>query len=109
MVRFLTEAAAKGGELLLYSDEPMDWMTADRTYFALWASLMARCVNSDVHIRIIHNVDRIDTEMIDAIKGWLPLSFLTKSVSDRNLNLRFIYSGLKPLRKEFSGQGNLQP
>ncbi|MBQ1504705.1 MAG: hypothetical protein IIZ49_04845, partial [Oscillospiraceae bacterium] len=73
VVRFLTDAAREGGELLLYSDEPMDWMTGDRGYFALWASLMARCVNSGVRIKIIHNVDRVDTEMIDAIRGWLPL------------------------------------
>ena len=73
VVRFLTDAAREGGELLLYSDEPMDWMTGDRAYFALWASLMARCVNSGVRIKIIHNVNRVDTEMIDAVRGWFPL------------------------------------
>lgn len=73
VIRFLSDAAREGGELLLYSDEPMDWMTGDRSYFALWAALMAACVNSGVRIKIIHNVDRVDTEMIDAIRGWLPL------------------------------------
>ena len=73
VVRFLEEAVREGGELLLYSDEPMDWMTGDREYFALWASLMAKCVNNGVRIRIIHNVDRVGTEMIDAIRGWFPL------------------------------------
>ena len=73
VIRFLADAAREGGELLLYSDEPMDWMTGDRGYFALWASLMAACVNSGVRIKIIHNVDRVDTEMIDAIRGWFPL------------------------------------
>ena len=73
VIRFLSEAAQEGGELLLYSDEPMDWMTGDRRYFALWADLMAKCVGSGVRIKIIHNVDRVDSEMIDAIRGWFPL------------------------------------
>ena len=73
VIRFLSDAAQEGGELLLYSDEPMDWMTGDRAYFTLWASLMAKCVNRGVRIKIIHNVNRVDTEMIDAIRGWFPL------------------------------------
>lgn len=73
VVRFLTDAAHDGGELLLYSDEPMDWMAADRNYFALWASLMVKCVKSGVHIKIIHNLDRAGKEMAEAISGWFPL------------------------------------
>lgn len=73
VVRFLSDAAKEGGELLLYSDEPMEWMTGDREYFALWASLMVACVKNGVKIKIIHNVDRSGNEIIDAIKGWLPL------------------------------------
>ncbi len=73
VIRFLSDAAREGGTLLLYSDEPMEWMTGDRGYFALWASLMVRCVNNGVKIRIIHNVDWEGEEMTDAIKGWFPL------------------------------------
>ena len=73
VIRFLTDAAREGGELLLYSDEPMNWMSGDQGYFALWASLMVKCVNSGVRIRIIHNVDREGEEMANAIKGWFPL------------------------------------
>ena len=73
VLRFLSDAAREGGELLLYSDEPMDWMSGDPAYFALWASLMARCVSGGVRIRIIHNLDRGGEEMVDAIKGWFPL------------------------------------
>ncbi len=73
VIRFLRDTARDGGELLLYSDEPMEWMTGDQAYFALWASLMAKCVNSGVRIKIIHNVDRVDAEMIDAIRAWFPL------------------------------------
>ncbi|MBQ9459303.1 MAG: helix-turn-helix transcriptional regulator [Oscillospiraceae bacterium] len=71
--RFLTDAANKGGELLLYSDEPMEWMAGDRAYFALWASLMAKCLQRGVRVKIIHNLDRGSEEMVSAISGWLPL------------------------------------
>lgn len=73
VVRFLTDAAREGGELLLYSDEPMNWMSADPEYFALWASLMVACIQKGVHIRIIHHVNRDGLEMVSAIRGWLPL------------------------------------
>ena len=73
VVRFLAETVREGGELLLYSDEPMDWMSGDREFFALWAALMAACVRRGVRVRIIHNVDRIGSEMAAAIQGWLPL------------------------------------
>ena len=92
VVRFLSDAACEGGELLLYSDEPMDWLSGDRAYFALWASLMVTCVNSGVKIRIIHNVDRKSSEMVDAIKGWFPLyisGMIEPYVFRRERNPRF--------------------
>lgn len=95
VVRFLTQAAREGGELLLYSDEPMDWMSGDRAYFALWAALMKRCIASGVHIRIIHNVDREGPEMVDAIRGWLPLYVsgrIEPYVFRRERNTRFCHT-----------------
>ena len=73
VVRFLSDAAREGGELLLYSDEPMEWMAGDPAFFSLWSALMIRCVRNDVRIKIIHNVDRESGEMVDAIRGWFPL------------------------------------
>lgn len=73
VIRFLIEAAAGGDDLLLYSDEPMEWLSGDPAYFSLWASLMIKCVKNGVHIRIIHNMDRDPREMVSAINGWLPL------------------------------------
>ena len=92
VLRFLSDAAREGGELLLYSDEPMDWMSGDRAYFTLWASLMARCVNGGVRIRIIHNLDRGGEEMADAIRGWIPLyvsGMIEPYVFRRERNPRF--------------------
>ncbi|MGI6265399.1 MAG: helix-turn-helix domain-containing protein [Acutalibacteraceae bacterium] len=74
VVRFLGNAVRRGaGELWLYSDQPIDWMVDDPAFFAKWAALMLACVKSGVRIRVIHNVDRDLSEMIDAITGWLPL------------------------------------
>lgn len=92
VVRFLADAAREGGELLLYSDEPMDWMSGDRAYFSLWAALMAECVRSGVRIKIIHNVDRDGQEMVNAIQGWFPLYLsgrIEPYVSRRERNPRF--------------------
>ena len=95
VVRFLSDAAREGGELLLYSDEPMEWMSGDREFFALWASLMINCVKNGVQIKIIHNVDRGGAEMIDAIKGWLPLyisGMIEPYVFHKNRNARFCHT-----------------
>lgn len=96
VVRFLSDAAQEGGELLLYSDEPMDWMTGDREYFALWAALMMRCVRSGVHVRIIHNLDRGLKEMVAAISGWFPLyitGMIEPYVFSKERSARFCYTG----------------
>ncbi|MCR4656342.1 MAG: hypothetical protein K5770_08960 [Lachnospiraceae bacterium] len=93
--RFLSDAAKTGGELLLYSDEPMDWMTEDRDYFALWASLMMKCIKSGVHIKIIHNFDRDIMEMVAAISGWFPLyitGMIEPYVFQKERNTRFCYT-----------------
>ncbi len=60
-------------ELLLYSDQSMEWMVSDPAFRAKWATLMALCVTGGVKITIIHNVNRNLPEMADAIKSWLPL------------------------------------
>ena len=74
VIRFLGNVVrTKAPEILLYSDEKMDWMTKDRTFFLKWASLMNECVKQGTRIRIIHNIGRSLDEMIDAINSWLPL------------------------------------
>ena len=60
-------------EILLYSDENMNWMTDDEEFIKKWMLLMLACVQKGVLIRIIHNIDRGPKEMTDAIKSWLPL------------------------------------
>ncbi len=73
VIRFLATAAQKGKELLLYSDQSMDWMTEDKTFLLSWAALMNHCIRSGIKIKIIHNINRDFSEMLVAIKSWAPL------------------------------------
>lgn len=95
VIRFLSDAAREGGELLLYSDEPLDWMVRDPEFFAIWKSLMLQCVVHGVKIRIIHNVNRDIGEMIEAIRGWFPLymsGMIEPYVFRRDRNPRFYHT-----------------
>ena len=95
VIRFLSDAAREGGELLLYSDEPMAWMSQDRNFFAIWAFLMVECVNHGVRIRIIHNLDRSAQEMISALNGWLPLyisGMIEPYIFRKSRNVRFFHT-----------------
>lgn len=74
VLRFLACAIKeKSEQLMLYSDQGMEWMTNDIAFRSKWAALMAMCIRNGTHIKIIHNIDRDITEMIDAIESWLPL------------------------------------
>ena len=95
VVRFLQDTAREGGELLLYSDEPMEWMSGDREYFTLWAYLMVRCIQKGVRMRIIHNLERGSAEMASAISGWFPLyssGMIEPYVFSRSRNPRFCHT-----------------
>ena len=73
VIRFLANAIKNNSpELLLYSDEGMEWMM-DKKFAPKWASLMLTCIKSGTRIRIIHNIERDLTEMNEAIISWLPL------------------------------------
>lgn len=71
VIRFLWNNAKSGGELLLYSDQSMSWMSG--SYKRIWLSLMAEVLKKGVRIKIIHNIDRSSSEMLEAIASWLPL------------------------------------
>ena len=72
VIRFLGNAAQHhGSELLLYSDQSMEWMQARFT--PKWQSLMVECLKNGVRMKIIHNIDRDPSEMLFALQNWLPL------------------------------------
>jgi len=75
VILFLSQVLA-GHEpvtLMLFSDEPTDWMTADPAFAARWASLMSEVLSRGNRIKIIHTVHRDLDEMLSAIGQWMPL------------------------------------
>ena len=74
VIRFLVTAIESGvNELYLYSDQDMGWITSNNSFRLKWLSLMTECVRHGIKIKIIHNIDRSTSEMLDAIRSWLPL------------------------------------
>ncbi|MBR5090934.1 MAG: hypothetical protein IK093_16015 [Ruminiclostridium sp.] len=72
VTRFLGNAANNPGcELLLYSDQSMEWMQTSFT--PRWLSLMRACLENGVRMKIIHNIDRDPSEMLFALQSWIPL------------------------------------
>ena len=106
VLRFLATAARTGGgEMLLYSDLDMGWMTGSKKFFQQWLSLMVCCLQNDVRIKIIHNIDRKMMEMGHAMASWLPLYmsgkiqsyYNPKQKGHRFCNTLFLYRNPPPL------------
>ena len=74
VIRFLgTVIERKEKDLYLFSDQNIDWITADKSFQIKWMSLMIQCVTSGVKIHITHNMERNLAEIGEAIRSWLPL------------------------------------
>ena len=74
VIRFLGNVIErKETDLYLYSDQNIDWITADKSFQIKWMSLMIQCVTNGVKIHIIHNTERDLAEIGEAIQSWLPL------------------------------------
>lgn len=74
VLRFLGNVIErKEKDLYLFSDQNIDWITADKAFQQKWMSLMIQCVTSGVKIHIIHNIERNLVEIGEAIRSWLPL------------------------------------
>lgn len=74
VLRFLGSAVLEGKkQLLLYSDQSMDWLTQDPDFMLRWSSLMGAFVRGGGRIRMIHHMERGLEEMLAAIRSWMPL------------------------------------
>ena len=102
VLRFLSGVLECGaGEVMLFSDEGMEWMTGDAAFRIKWASLMSECVKQGVRIRIIHYIERDLGEMVEAIQSWLPLYlsgmidpwYLNKTPDNRFTHTMFLCPG----------------
>ncbi|MCR4805022.1 MAG: hypothetical protein K5981_05145 [Clostridia bacterium] len=72
---FLDRALAEGASarLTLHSDENMSWLTEDRAFLDTWMQKMAQILRAGGRVRIAHSLSRDITEMLQAIRGWMPL------------------------------------
>ena len=75
VIAFLEEVASHGKPCtaLLFSDEPMDWLTGDREFAARWSSLMMELAMRGNRIKIVHSLGRNLDEMLTGISSWMPL------------------------------------
>lgn len=80
-LRFLSLAAArtKPMTLLLFSDESIEWLTEDKSFYVKWGNLLYEIINKGHRIKIIHTIVRGLNEMLSAIERWLPL-YMTGSI-----------------------------
>ena len=82
VTRFLAEMIGNGDrELLLYSDQAMDWM--DGEYRKILTALMAELIRRDVRISVIHTVNRSLAELVSAVEWWMPLYLSGKIMHGR--------------------------
>lgn len=65
-------------ELLLHSEDDMTWLTGDRQFTLIWASLLKQVIESGHTITIIHVVDRQREEIMNALTYWMPLHLAGK-------------------------------
>ena len=74
VLQFLRTALSSGTvrELLLYSDQNMDFMTQDDAFGRTCASLMMQVLAKKIRVRIIHNVDGDLPQLLQGIERWLP-------------------------------------
>lgn len=82
VIQFLTDvlARSKPNTLLLFSDEPTDWMTVDRDFAIRWATLMFQVLAKGNKITVIHTISRDLDEMLNAINQWMPL-YMTGAIA----------------------------
>lgn len=75
VIRFLSSVIVHPTPLtlLLFSNEPMAWMTETEDFYMKWALLLLEVLKRGHRIRIIHTINRSTDELLVAIERWLPL------------------------------------
>ncbi len=97
VLRFVMSVISSGRQqtLLAYSDQGMEWLLGDREYMIKCVSLILHALYRGNSIRIIHNLDRCLSEILNAINFWLPL-YMTGRVETwchrQSVRKRFSYT-----------------
>jgi hypothetical protein len=58
--------------LLLFSDEPMDWIIENPLFAKQWYFLMNACIKKGMQIEVVHTLTRDSNELAIAVQRWLP-------------------------------------
>ena len=68
-------------ELLLISEENMDWLINDISYLQKWADLLKQVVSKGNTIKIIHTIQRNNNDLVKIVDKWMPLHLCKMVVS----------------------------
>ena len=60
-------------EILLLSQEPMQWLTEDKSFLEEWQGLLMNVLQKGHQVRIIHSIDRSMSSLDSILEHWLPL------------------------------------
>ncbi len=73
--RFLSSllSTKKTYRLCLFSDEDMSWLTENPEFARDWAIMLMQLMKSGSSIQIIHTISRDLSELMEAIRKWIPL------------------------------------
>ncbi len=75
VVRFLSDIVLSSShhKLLLFSNQDLSWLMADRNFLKTWEILMKTILHQGHRIEIIHHLGRSPREITLGIEKWLPL------------------------------------
>ena len=73
--RFLTSVLAqkKPLSLYIYSDEDMGWLYENPAFSKEWMGFLINLIKGGSHIQVIHTIGRDLSDMMEAIRKWLPI------------------------------------
>lgn len=67
-------------DIFMCSDMPMEDMAEDLDFGKKWMFAIAMCLKKNLHLNIIHNLDRPFNEMMLGLESWIPI-YMTGLVS----------------------------
>lgn len=73
------------GTVFMSNSIPIEDLGADASYMKMWMMYVAMMIRMGMEIRIIHDVDRPESEMIIGLMNWIPL-YMTGKISPYYLN-----------------------
>ena len=73
------------GTVFMSNSIPIKDLRADASYMKMWMMHIAMMIRKGMEIRIIHDVDRPESEMIIGLMNWIPL-YMTGKISPYYLN-----------------------